>query len=40
MRSGKSEAEVAEDAKALEAIGIGTWNDGSTAHALVRVTAK
>ena len=36
----KSDAEIAEDVKALKALGISTWSDGSTGHALVRITAK
>lgn len=36
----KSDDEVAEDLEALKAVGASAWNDGSTGHALVRVTAK
>jgi hypothetical protein len=36
----KSDKEIAEDIEALKALGVSAWNDGSTGHALVRLTVK
>jgi Protein of unknown function (DUF3352) len=36
----KDEREFASDLEAFKALGASAWNDGSTSHALVRLTAK
>jgi hypothetical protein len=36
----KDAREVASDIEQLQALGLSAWNDGSTGHALLRVSAK
>ena len=38
--AGKDGAEIAGDIEALRALGLSAWTEGSTAHALVRLTLK